>query len=589
MKIKSFLRFTSYVLCALTFLPFLMGANELRGGGCSPLPAPATTVTVTPSGDGHESFTPDSPQTIVQGATQAFTLTANAGYVISYSVGGTCPTGAWTDSSYTTGAITSSCTVIFSASNANPPWYPSLNAFEHYDSGRSHLFSQASFAGDFTGNNSIDILSPATSYPSVYNMTYIDADHIYAYGGGYGDQVGSIGAFVAQVDPDTLEALWYTQLVNTSVSGEWDYPGVMGILEDGYLYVVYGYRLSKLDPATGDVITTLELPTGNALPENTSYNGFDATVNGVLVMKTLYRQAGCGVQGPEALLNCPDPSDVPASVLVSVNPQAMTVLDEITLPSTLLSKVTVGTYNHQNYAYLFGTSSWLRYSVSNAGELNLDTSWNPGALLIAGQTPGSALLVMNDWVIGQSNSTPGSEELSLIAVSQADALTQFSVQPFVGDSIPSDIENAFLFAGPGGSAAVSWMPAPVSADPEKNLIYTMDALPGEVAAYSLSSTGFNLVWKVDQRSTESIAIIGSESERIIVGTDIPSTPTQQIPGNNSNDSVVWRNAANGSEIARSDLLPQITPASMVQPYYSGDMFYPGLLGNLYKLIPASTP
>ncbi len=30
-----------------------------------------------------------------------------------------------------------------SSGNTNPPWYPSLSAFEHYESGRSHVFSQA--------------------------------------------------------------------------------------------------------------------------------------------------------------------------------------------------------------------------------------------------------------------------------------------------------------------------------------------------------------------------------------------------------------------------------------------------------------
>lgn len=170
-----------------------------------------------------------------------------------------------------TGVILNSCTVIFSAVNPNAHWYPSINAFENYNSDRSHLFSQATFAGNFTGANSIDTLASITSYPSIYNMTYLDANQLFTYGGGYGDQAGSIGAFVAKIDPDILEFIWYTQLIDTQANGEWDYPGGMGILEDGYLYVVYGYRLSKVDPTTSAVIATVVLPTGDALPENTSY------------------------------------------------------------------------------------------------------------------------------------------------------------------------------------------------------------------------------------------------------------------------------------------------------------------------------
>lgn len=37
----------------------------------------------------------------------------------------------------------------------NPPWFPSLMAFEHYDSGRSHLFPLAEFSGSFDGANEV--------------------------------------------------------------------------------------------------------------------------------------------------------------------------------------------------------------------------------------------------------------------------------------------------------------------------------------------------------------------------------------------------------------------------------------------------
>ena len=33
----------------------------------------------------------------------------------------------------------------------NRPWYPSLQAFEHYNSGRSHVFTQAQFGGSLEG------------------------------------------------------------------------------------------------------------------------------------------------------------------------------------------------------------------------------------------------------------------------------------------------------------------------------------------------------------------------------------------------------------------------------------------------------
>ena len=69
---------------------------------------------VTPSGDSHVTISPNSAQLISYGSTQAFTVTANTGYTVSASVGGSCPAGSWTATTYTTGAVTSNCTVVFS-------------------------------------------------------------------------------------------------------------------------------------------------------------------------------------------------------------------------------------------------------------------------------------------------------------------------------------------------------------------------------------------------------------------------------------------------------------------------------------------
>ncbi len=213
---------------------------------------------------------------------------------------------------------TTSTNIPLSISTNNPPWYPSLDAFEHYNSGRSHVFPDAQFAGSVAGGNTVAITSSTSLYPSGYNMSYLDANQAFIYGGGYGDIAGSIGAFVAKVNPTTLEPIWYNQLIDTSVNQEWDYPGSLGILSNGYLYVSYGYRLAKIDPVSGAVVATLILPTGEGAPENTSFNGFNATADGTIIMKSVYRQAGCPIQGPDALLDCPDPSDVPPSILVSV-------------------------------------------------------------------------------------------------------------------------------------------------------------------------------------------------------------------------------------------------------------------------------
>src|SRR5262245_9638422 len=91
----------------------------------------------------------------------------------------------------------------FAVLDHNPPWFPSLMAFEHYDSGRTHLFKQARFDGSFDSRNQFNVRVAHAVYPSGYNMVYLNPNDVFIYGGGYGNIPNSTGAFVAKVDPDT--------------------------------------------------------------------------------------------------------------------------------------------------------------------------------------------------------------------------------------------------------------------------------------------------------------------------------------------------------------------------------------------------
>ncbi len=79
-----------------------------------------TYYTVTASGDNRESITPNTPQTVAYQKPISFIVAANPGYTQSQTVGGTCPAGHWSGITYTTGSITTACSVSFSAtSNAS--------------------------------------------------------------------------------------------------------------------------------------------------------------------------------------------------------------------------------------------------------------------------------------------------------------------------------------------------------------------------------------------------------------------------------------------------------------------------------------
>ena len=483
----------------------------------------------------------------------------------------------------------------------NAPWYPSLQAFEHYNSGRSHVFSKATFGGSFTRRNEVTAVSSAPgAYPSGYNMSYLDGSNAFIQGGSYGNYPNSIGPFVAKVNPTTLQPIWYTQLVNTVQSGEWDYPGAMAIEDDAYIYVVSGYRLFKVDPATGSVVATLALPTAvymrNNYPdmpptydttltenaENTSYNGINALPDGTIVVKSLYRVAGCTLNGPSAILSCPNSKNVPASNLISINPRTMQIIDNITLPAFAGARPTITRYHGIDYVYLLeSTSNVVRYSVSN-GIFTLDTAWTPEPVPYDGQTTGGSVIIMGDWIVGATNSVPATGALTVFAINQSDATRIFRAQPFINDPVPPVLHAAFSTAA-AGQQAVSWAGMSLEVDVENGLFYGVETLARKVAAFRLTKSGIRTVWKKDQTTTEWATLIGPANKRVWVGTDIP---IDEIPGNNTTDRVVFRDAATGRLLAVSGSVPFMTQGSAVQPGYGGSVFFPGGEGTLVKLTPS---
>jgi hypothetical protein len=515
-------------------------------------------------------------------------------------------------------ALSLLATSAFAGEDSNPPWFPSLQAFEHYDSGRSHVFSQAEFLGSFHRPNTVAVVRSAEgAYPSGYNTSYLSEHEAFIQGGSYGNVTNSIGPFVAKFDPETLATVWYTQLRKTEEEGEWDYPGGMAIENDGSIYVVSGYRIFKVDSAHGSVVDTLVLPTlvhmRNNYPDtpptydtfltddavNTSYNGINALPDGTIVVKSLYRVAGCTLNGGQALLDCPNTRNVPQSVLITVNPHTMPmqIIDTITLLNPAGARPTITRYNGVDYVYLVeNTSTPVRYAVTN-GILTFDASWQPPAVTNCGQQPGGSLIVMNEWIVGATNTVFATEPLTVFAIHQGDASKYYAVQPFANDPIGPVLAAAFKNKAPNGGSplcpgvdpaatdlpAVSWADMSLEADPENGLFYGVETLARKVAAFRITESGIKTVWKQTQTTTEWATLIGPKEHRVWVGTDIP---VDEIPGGNTTDRVVWRDARTGRKLARSERVPFMTQGSAVQPGYGGSMYFPGAEGMLIKLTPA---
>ena len=124
---------------------------------------------------------------------------------------------------------------------ASAPWYAIMAAFEVHDSARTHLYACAHFLGTSEGANEVLAYSS-----SPYNIVTLGPDNLFIYGGGYGDDSSASGSFVASVEPGTLNERWRRVLINTNATDEWDYPGVLNVLEDGHMDPKELERLKKL-------------------------------------------------------------------------------------------------------------------------------------------------------------------------------------------------------------------------------------------------------------------------------------------------------------------------------------------------------
>ncbi|MEA2767965.1 MAG: hypothetical protein QOD93_927, partial [Acetobacteraceae bacterium] len=71
---------------------------------------------------------------------------------------------------------------------SNPPWFPSLMAFEHYDSERTKLFEHAHFLGSFIRDNAVNVRVSLDKYPTPYNVVYLSSHSLFIFGGAYGDR-----------------------------------------------------------------------------------------------------------------------------------------------------------------------------------------------------------------------------------------------------------------------------------------------------------------------------------------------------------------------------------------------------------------
>jgi len=469
----------------------------------------------------------------------------------------------------------------------NPGWFKTMSPSEHADSARTHLAPCASYTGETKDNNNqvYTYKTPTKLGGSIYDAVTGDPQHLYAYGGGDGSLMKSglnQGHFLASLDARTLKIEWKTVLDNANVSGQWNVLSGVNYPSDGNLFVGYGGRLAKIDPDTGEVLANIELPTGPADAKGLNFETIIAAPDGTIITKSQTRPATkgtssssskCTEQGFNAMNDCKGKQ--PNTEVVAVNPDTMKVLDAITLPQEVGGRNPLSVYKGHVYTYLTGNTNVLRAEWDpDTQQLTYDKSWYP-SYLKKGQGPGAAPCIMGKWVVFNTNAAPAKVPLSVVAINQGDPKDLHRIEPL-----------------PLGDSPVSVIPSMIACDTENNLIYTVDFGPGTLAAVKLDpKTGeLTKVWgPVDQRTFSFTTLIGPKDERVVVGTNIKVTNPDELKDITYTEQMVWRDAATGDVLARSNYVDAMTQGNLPTPGYGGLMYMLQQYGDItaFQVLPGS--
>ncbi|MFN7142316.1 MAG: hypothetical protein ACK4YP_00950 [Myxococcota bacterium] len=453
-------------------------------------------------------------------------------------------------------------------------WYPTVTPAEHMDSERSSVYPLATpevrrrvARGEHVTIDARTLAGPNAGWPAVTR----DPGELFLLHGSLAFK-GFDGAQVTKVDTRSWTIAWKTRLIDTAATGEWNYPGSIGAHADGFLYAVYGYRLARIDPATGAVLATVDLPTGQA-PKDTTYNGFVALPDGNLVGKSLYRMPGCKENGFRALARggvVDTPSDLPV-----IDPRTMRVVSNVKAPEHLLGRITSAVHRGETYVYAAGKDRIFRYRYAD-GALALDPTWGPVPYRQPGETPGSAITAADGWIFIQGNAGPAPVPFTIHAISQDDATRVHRVQPF-----------------PGRPA--SFNASKLTYDAANRRMYTTDGLIGKLACYDFDAQrGFTLRWVVDQGSYSFLVLVGPPEERVLLATELRDTWWTWLVRTKlsrfvpwlayliGKERVLWRDPDTGALLAAS---PELPPGLAIIPGFDGVVYYPTMFEGVVELTP----
>ncbi|HVN63146.1 MAG TPA: hypothetical protein VMT58_00805 [Candidatus Binataceae bacterium] len=438
------------------------------------------------------------------------------------------------------------------------PYYSTISPFEHFDSSRTQLFSDACSLGEIKGRR-IRARSSTVNFATPYIAFTRDRGEIFVYG--YGEDAATEGGFVASVDTATLQQNWRTQIIADELPNQWSYPGVGLVHGNGFIYAIYANVLVKLDPATGSILKQLVLP--EDLDETgAAYNGMIVMPDGVIVAKGMERGPCKTLPGESASaeafegLLCGTHNQLP-STIVTVDPDDLSIIQEVTPPEPSTGRLTAGQTDGVNYVYVAGSSDMFRY-IYSSGQLTLDNSWGPVTYRTGNQQPGTGPGILGDYVVIQTNFLPAVlGPMTVTAANVRDSSKTFSVRPFP-DSV------------------LSWNVSKMALDADNDMIVTNDTAAGKMAGVSLDPIGgLRIKWRRDETTLDFSALVGGPKDRNVV---VPNFTSK------SGDRTIWIDEATGKTKAESQILSsQPAPGNIVTPGFDGKFYYISAEGQLWEL------
>jgi len=439
----------------------------------------------------------------------------------------------------------------------NGPYYRTVAPYEHFGADRTQVFPHTRTVSELAGSGPAEIAARVS--PVDFTTPYIaftrNRDQLFVYG--YGPDAATQGGYVANVDPETLQERWRTQILDTSPAGQWSYPGVGLAHGNGYVYAIYTNILVKIHPRTGAILARLELPED---PNQTgaAYNGMIVMPDGRIVAKKIERGPCTNTTTPLAGLQCAMENGLP-SLMVVVDPDRLRLLDTVDLGQVVLGRITWGRTGSRDYVYIAGQDTLTRYEYKR-GKLTLDSGWGPVTYRTGAQQPGTGAGMLGEFLVVQTNFLPSTAPMTVTAVSTRDSSRVFQIQPFADLALPQ-----------------SWIVSKAALDAENSTVVTHDTSGHHMAALRFDKrSGFSLDWRHVITSLNFSALTGSARNREIIISDFGS----------EGEAVVWLNLRTGEERARSGILAdKPAPGNIVTPGFAGRFYYLSTEGQLVELRP----